>query len=79
MRSLVLLGCVFTIIFHCKYVGIMAVVVWILMGLPWVVEDGGGCACDNDLGFVTVAEKQGGGIYFFYFYNIGGKGRCWIL
>ena len=54
----------------------MAVVVWILMGLPWVVEDGGGCTCDNDLGFVTVVEKQGGGIYFFYFYNIGGKGRC---
>ena len=43
-------------------------VVWILMGLPWVVEDGGGCACDNDLGFVTVVEKQGGGIFFFFFF-----------
>ena len=42
-------------------------VVWILMGLPWVVEDGGGCACDNDLGFVTVVEKQGGGVFFFIF------------
>ena len=40
----------------------MAVVVWILMGLPWVVEDGGGCACacDSGLGFIMVVEEQGG-------------------
>ena len=30
------------------------------MGLSWVVEDGGGCACDSGLGFVTMVEEQGG-------------------
>ena len=46
--------------FRCEYVGVVAVVVWILMGLPWIVEDGGVCACDSGLGFVMVVGEQGG-------------------
>ena len=29
-------------------------------GFAVVVEDGGGCACDNGLGFVMMVEEQGG-------------------
>ena len=46
--------------FRCEYVGVVAVVVWILMGLLWIVEDGGACDCDSGLGFVMVVEEQGG-------------------
>ena len=51
------MGFVFALIFIVGLLGLrqwlcggcascVVVVVWILMGLQWVVEDGGGCACD---------------------------------
>ena len=69
MRSLTLLGCMVMRCLHyhfrCEYVGVVAVVVWILMSLLWVVEDGGGCACacDSGLGFITMVEEQGGWVW----------------
>ena len=37
-----------------------------LMGLPWVVENGGGCACNSSLGFVMVVEGQGGWVLWWW-------------
>ena len=44
------------------------VVVWFLMGLQWVVEDGGGCGCADDFGFDF-------SFFIFIFYG----GRLWLL
>ena len=37
-----------------------------LMGLPWAVENGGGCACNSSLGFVMVVEGQGGWVLWWW-------------